>query len=232
MTKLRQIAKFDVLALSFYVFFGISLVGTYIFPIFYETGTQNNNITTSSLYLTAFVFVLLLCVFLFSWLISRVKLKLRETKSKPFDKFGGLLLLVLFGLLAMFVVSLIYGLIAVLINSVLKSTMEIEQILGVVNIATNIITILLLPIFVNIVCVYALDENKAVRSIAAGFKTLKLNYLSFLIILTIFFGIGYLIQIPFNYIEQSVIAQIGKILIISVLGTFSVPAIFAHYKNK
>jgi len=207
----------------------ISLCGSFIFPVFFDAGTMESNKPNpaigSLIILAAFFSV----VFLFALFFSKLE---ASPKRKTSSVFGGLLLLFVIGFVAMLIVSALYGLLAVLIHAICKSTMTTGQIKGIINITTNIITLSVFPIALNIFLTYAFSSYKALQSISKGIKTIKGRYLKLLLIPALLYATGFLIGLPFNYAANTLPLQIVKALIFALLGAVGILLLISNYKPE
>jgi len=201
-----------------------TMIGAYIFPVFFEAGTKTENAPNPLIGAVITIAAILLSIFLLSLLFAKIS---KNPNIATYVK--GLFVLLLAGIVAIFVVSMVNGLIAVLLNALLKNTLTIDQIKGIINIVTGIISLLILPVFINVLLTFAFDEPKAVKSISKGLKSIKKRYIKILILLMILSAAGYLIGLPFNYITLSIIPQIIKSVLFTLVGAVGILAMLGSY---
>ena len=226
-----KIFKPTPIILAFCISLITTAIGSYIFPVFYQRVTEG---TTDKFLLSLVIAVISFAGITSLLLILSAKVKniLRNsTFSKPFEGLGRFLILILILLVAGLFVSIIYGLISTLIYSIAKETISIEQIKGIINIVTSILTFLILPIFFNIFLTFTMERGSIKETLITGLKSTKQIYFYLLIFFLTIFGIGYLVLIPFNYIENLTITAILKMVILPVIGTTSLLMSFTIYEK-
>ena len=227
MTKSKAILSPTVLSISFGISLIIALCGSFVFPIFFDAGMKDSNgsrLSVGSLIVLASFFLM---VFLFALLFRSLE---EKRKRKLSSLFGGLLSLFVIGFAAMLLLSMLYGLLAMLIYAICKDALTGDQIKGVINVAIGIITLSVLPIALNIFFTYALTGQKVLRSISEGLRTLKKQYLRLLLILAILFAVGFLAVLPFNYASDTLPLQIAKTIVTAVIGAVGIVVFLKSYK--
>ncbi|MFV0412033.1 MAG: hypothetical protein ACK5L3_02040, partial [Oscillospiraceae bacterium] len=90
------------------------------------------------------------------------------------------------------VVSLVYGLLAVLLQAVLASTISLNSLKQVISYTTGGLTALLLPVWLAAFLGYGCHGGGVKAGIAAGLRGLKRSYWKLLCILAIAFLLGLL----------------------------------------
>ena len=225
----------SVLLLSLGISLTISLCGNFLFPIFFDAGTKTPNppdpLIGSLIVLAAFFAV----TFLFALLFETIKKHMNtERQAKPLGKaFGGILVLTGMFLVAFFFISLLYGLLAVLLNVILKPAMTFDQIKGVINIATMILTVAIMPLFLNILFTYGLGKMKLIKSISTGFKTIRNQYVKLLVFLAVVVAAGWLGNLPFQYLDETLLLRSVKAAVTAIVGMCGLTFLFALFdENK
>lgn len=103
---------------------------------------------------------------------------------------GGLVVVALTGAAAL-AVSLLYGLLAVLLQAALTASLGFAGVKQVISIVTGIITVLVLPVLLAGAYGYAYHGQGALAGIKAGLKGLRYSYWKLLCILAAGYLLGY-----------------------------------------
>ncbi|MDR1891499.1 MAG: hypothetical protein LBQ48_00565, partial [Oscillospiraceae bacterium] len=165
---------------------------------------------------------------LFSFLFAGISVN--EKRAAVY--FKGILLLLLLEFAAILVVSALYGLIAVLIQAVLKSAMAADEYLGVIKYVTNVLTFLMLPVLVHLLMVFATAERKVIPSVSKGLKTLKNQYVKVMLAIAFLFAAGELAKLPFGYITQSIWIKLAVSVIMAAIGAFGIVLVISLYPKE
>jgi len=232
LTKFKTLLKPDIIGLSFLVSAIIAFMDIFTFPVFFKAATKSADAANPMFNILMMIVAFVVVLHLFSLLLIRVRIKLEnKDRSKITKIFIGLIIIFFIGLVAMFLISLIYGLLSVLIYQFTHKTLTVEQVKGIINVITGLLTLLILPVFINILLTFGLNKSHVKESIFTGIKTLKFNYLKFLLIIFSLFGVGYLAMIPLNYIPSTGVLLIVKALLLSLIGTIGIIIAFTAYKG-
>ena len=136
-------------------------------------------------------------------------------------------------IIAFFLISLLYGLLAVLLNWILKSVMTFEEFKGVFNVVTMILTVAVMPLFFNVLFTYGLGKMKITEGISTGTKTIKIRYVKLLIFLVTAGALGWLAVLPFRYFDSTLILRIIKTTVTVIIGTLGLTFAFSLFaENK
>jgi hypothetical protein len=212
----------------------IAVVGEYLSPRFYSAGTDGKESGDTILLwtgaaLAASVFAIFMLTLLFE---ASKKNTDNGHLKKPIGKaFSGLLGTIGLLLAVSLVISLLYGLLAVLIHAALKNTLSFEQIKGIINIATTIITLLILPVFFNIFFTYGTSKEKILKSFSLGLKSQKGRYVKMLLFIAVVFATGWLVTLPFRYVDLTLPIQLVRTVVLSIVGMLALVAAFAINSN-
>lgn len=226
---MKRLLKADTVGLVFLISAITTTAGFFIFPMVFDyTIGKGKSITVGALVLSIMTISML---FLLQLLADRTKFYISESKGKLFDGFGGLLLIILFLIFAWVIISLLYGLLAVLIEKIMYSSFSITQIQGVINVFTSFLTLIIFPLAVHLICAYLLGERKLKGFWQVFTGSLKKSYLKLLLLLISVFAVGYLTLIPFNY-WTSTAAQIVKIIVLTLLGGVGLFLLLLFYEKE
>jgi hypothetical protein len=146
--------------------------------------------------------------------------------------FGGLLGTIGLLLAVSLVISLLYGLLAVLIHAVLKSTLSLEQIKGIINIATIVLTWLISPLYISALFTYGLDSEKPWKAFVGSLKIGGRRYIKFLVFVAAVFAMGWLTTLPFRYADMTLPLEIVRTATVTVIGMFSLLFDIALYADE
>ena len=214
--------------------FGVSLtfaiIGKYLSPMVYTAGSEGKTSSSTVLLGTGVaIAAIILALFLLSLFLENVK-TLTGGEKKPVKKaFGGIVCLIGLLIIGFFFISLLYGLLAVLIHAILKSTLSFEQIKGVVNIITVVLTWLLSPLLFNCLFSFGLHKVKLLKSCQTGVKIPAGRYIKFLIFPVVVFAAGWLTALPFRYLGKTVPIQLIQTVFVAILGMFALVFMTALY---
>ena len=230
MTELKYGMNRKLLPISFGISFSLSLIGRFLFPIIFTEGTERD--TNGMKMLLLVCSVVFLCILVLFLLTIFFKFAGRKRKKSHVKAVSGIILLTGLIFIVFFVISLLYGLIAVFINECLKSSISFNYIKGIINAVTMAITWLISPFFFNMIFVHGIKDKKVWESFTSGLRISRSLYFSLLILIAGVFAIGWLAMLPFNYISSTFIIDMLKILIVSVIGMFTLVFAFAVYANN
>ena len=135
---------------------------------------------------------------------------------------GKLLLLLLVFAGAALVLSVIDGFIATLLYAWLHVFLTLDQIKSVVDIVTNVISVLVLPLFLLALLSFGLEKPAVVGSVKGGLRRFKAQYLKILAVLLVLVGTGYLVLTLFNFAGASAVLEILQAVILSAFGAAGV----------
>jgi len=231
-TKLRPYFIPKVLLPALAVSAVSAAVGEYVLPRFYAAGTGHGKEQVANFVWVGAVFaVSLLMLFMLALLFESVKKVVgKERKARPLGKtLGGLLALLIIFAVAAVIVALLYGLLAVLLNAALKSVMAFDQIKGVINITTMVLTLLMIPVFLNILFTYGLSKIKISVAIGGGLKSLKTQYLKLLIGLAAVIAVGWLGALPFRYMDATPLLRGIKCAVTAIAGMLGMTILLALF---
>jgi len=230
MTDLERWLQPKVLVSAFAASLGFALISILLYPQIYDASTKvNQNSITILLTAGAAIVALVLVLALLAYFFQTAK----EFASKPtkmfLSVFGGLLLLVLLLCAAALVISALYGLLAVLINAILKGSLSFGQIKGVINLVTTLITLALAPFLLNIVFTYGSGERGVPQAIRQGIQIAKACYLKFLIVAVAGTALGWIIGLPFRYLSGALPFQMVKAILEALAGMLILVCALAVY---
>jgi hypothetical protein len=234
MTKISTWLSPKLLGLSPAVSAPIAVAGEYLSPRFYSAGTDGKvNSSTILLWTGAALAASVFALFLLTVLFENAKPVLETGRKKPLGKaFGGLLGTI--GLLtaASLVISLLYGLLAVLIHTVLKSTFSLEQIKGIINISTMVLTWLVSPLYISALFTYRIDSEKPWKAFTGSLKIGGHRYIKILVLVAAVFAAGWLTTLPFRYADMTLPLEIARTAIVTAIGMFSILFAIALYTDE
>jgi len=116
-------------------------------------------------------------------------------------------------LTGMVLVSMLSGIGAVLFYDMLKTTLETEQIKGIINYTTAVLTVLLLPVFLSLFWTAAREER-----VQEAFSGLRHRYIKLLILCVLVFGSGILVRTICNNITGMSGAQAAGMILLTACG--------------
>ena len=213
-----------------------SFVGLLIFPTIFEYAIEHGSIFSQS-FLQASLFVLgAVIISVTSFLLgARGVSVLPERKGKKLHFFMhllGLYFLIFLILICVTGISFLYGFLSVALMKAFENSLSLEQIKGLVNIFTQFLTLLILPVFVSVILHFSLEGSSVLSSIKAGIKRLRRNYFRILLTLLLITAAGFLITIPTNYIKADVVANWVKIGLFTLVGAVSIVLLVFVYARS
>lgn len=117
------------------------------------------------------------------------------------------------------VISLLFGLLSMLLYHMLRNTMTLNQIKGVLNWTISAISIVILPFFVSVFWSAMKSKDGFWKAFVSGIRCNGKKYLKLLITIFLLFALGLLISIGFYYVPNMILLQILKSVLLSALGT-------------
>ncbi len=191
--------------------------GVTLAPRLFETSRSN---PTSSEYMQIAAIMLIIVIVLLgllAMLFSTAKQVLdgKQVRSKHYIK--PLLALAGCGIIVMIVMSVVYGFLSVFILKMFKGDLTTDQVKGVIDWVTLVLTVAQVPIFATILSVCALEPGKAIVMIKKGLAALKNTYFPMLVLLLLAFALGFILLIPMGALT-GLSHNLVSILVYSFLG--------------
>jgi hypothetical protein len=191
--------------------------GLFIFPSLYSS-LQYGFALSISLSIAEAVACIAAIVILFSRLFSsKTGLPMKHTVKNAFTACGILLAAVL-------VVSVIFGVIAVLVNAAFKTRLNIEQIKTIVDVITAVIAVALVPAAIHVFFSAGMSAENAIRGLVQSLGTLRGHYLQNLIIAAILFAVSLLLGLP-----GGTFGSILRVALLPILGAAGILTYLALY---
>lgn len=199
--------------LSLYCVASVMVIVPYIFSIGTEQRDAEYNVLAISLIAGVAVLVVILTLF---------RLTVHKSSVNIFKEFGigvarAVLLLLIAGVIYM-VISIICGGIAILIYGILKSKLSLEVIKGIINCATGIIILGIMPLGIAVFWKIITSDSKFLKSLGEGLRTGGRNYFKLVLLCIASYAIGIAITTVTNYIREVMWMQLMRVLLISVCG--------------
>jgi len=207
----------------------ISCAGIFIVPNILESLVTGESIAVYSV-LTMLTF--LLTVMLLSAFRMTVQNKKSEEKTAVIimKEWIKILFAEIMIIASIFIISLIYGLIAVACENMFESVFTLSQIKNIINMVTWVLTIAVLPIFsLIVVSVILSPKGNVLNRIQMGLKSIKDMYLKYLAVITAAGLCGF----AATYISGNFILDIARVSVNIFIGTISLLTLSNMYiKNK
>ncbi|MCC8023391.1 MAG: hypothetical protein LIO46_06425 [Clostridiales bacterium] len=217
MKKAKYFLRWGLFLPSLLISLCISLIGIYVFPVFFDFGMQEE--ARTPVWMGVLLFVCLAAGgILFMQVLAHGIGLLSRKRRKLFSGFGKLLGFLGILCLSGIVLSLLYGLLALLLYTVFKNSFTMEQIQGVVNILTGCITLLVLPAALYFLCRVLTQPIPLKAALRLEPKVFRRQYPKLLFTAIGLFAAGFLLMIPFQYLPQTMIAMAAKTALLSLLG--------------
>lgn len=200
-------------------------VGIFVSPTVFNIVVDRTNSEFLKLILgiSIFGFVIYLLITFLAW-VERKGDRFRKIARKIFK-------LSIMYILCWLVVSLLFGLIATLSYFVLKQHLAFEQIKGIINFFTVMITFLILPCFVSVFWMTIKSDKQKWRDYLNAI-TLS-SYFKLLIAILVLYGIGVLITTVFHYLPTGMALKILESVLLALVGVggFTVTDTICQYKG-
>ena len=194
-----------------------SVYAIFFMPQLFKVFTGQTTIYTVALAVgTVLCALALLFLTAFLFYIKSNKNKSKTTFGYAFTR---VICTVLILLSSMVILSMLYGLVAVFINQMLKDNLKLDQIKGIINFMISIATILVLPLFISIFWEEANCKDTFFKSLVNGIAIKGKVYLRLLILIVISFAIGLIAMTAFNYLSDGIVLNIFKTILMTILGT-------------
>lgn len=150
--------------------------------------------------------------------IDKIYKNYRENLAKSVGRMT--LTLIFFGL-SVVVMSLLSGLISVVVYALLKKSLTLSQIKGIINFLITLLSLSVGSLMVTVFWEQVRNRKGFFEVIAAAFHKWGKCYIAVLIVLLLFGGLGWLVLTAFHYLPDSVFMTLVKAVVFSVLGAFS-----------
>jgi hypothetical protein len=144
-------------------------------------------------------------------------LKRSASARKPSTTVLGILALLALYALAGLVLSLLFGLLALLIEQMLGSTLAPEQLRGIIVAVSSGITLAVMPVVLIVLFSYGLGHGSIKEGIVSGLTSLKRSYLKVLVVLLAYFAAGWLISALFARMPALMPLFILKVVLLVAL---------------
>jgi membrane protease YdiL (CAAX protease family) len=239
-TMYQGLMKPSLLAYAFLISLSGSAIGLYVFPALFAAGTGTLSASPPSLLaalaaLAALaVLVLVLCALFFHAARRVLAADGRggfPERGTPRTVAGLAVLFAAFAACAL-VLSLLYGLVAVLVYG-LSGGVPLDEAKGAISFVASVLTLLLLPVFVQAFFAYGLNGPTAWAGVRNGLRALKAIYPRLLLLSAALFAAGHLLLPLFGRLPQGLPAEAAKAAATSVVGMFGLVfalAVFAREK--
>jgi hypothetical protein len=217
--------------LSFLISLLISVTGYYPVPEGYVTLAEER---LTLLYMGLGLMVeVLATLLLLSLLFGSCRKIFALPGSRPLVKaFGGLLALGLMAMAVWVVISMIFGLVSILIQTLARNSLTFDEIAGIIDVLTEILAILIAPVVLCILFAFGLGSGNIRKSITDGLKELRFMYVKTLALCAAFFAAGWLLVLPFRYAEDSLALRLTGVAAQTLVGTASVIFVFALFIHR
>ncbi len=185
--------------------------------------SENSDISEISILLCA-VGLAAMCIIVF-FVTAFLCFLLQRERSISYQKALGRVLCTLLILIgAAILLSLLFGLIAVLLYAVLKSVLTLEEIKGVINYVISALQILSAPFFISVFWQELTQNSSFFALFCKGFFVGGKRYFKLLLLMVLVFGIGMLLQTAFHYLPNHIGFDVLKALLFSGIGTLAMLA--------
>lgn len=221
----------DIITIVMLISVIASVYGVFFLPILALPKLAGNGggILSYLIFIASIMIVLVLTAGLFSQLIVKLSLPSGRYRQRSFTGLmKGLLILLLAGMAAVLAISTGYGFLAVFIHYIFKELLDLAKIKTIINIVTNIITVLVLPFFVLAVFNF-LAGMKPARSIAKAFKNIKAVYFKLLLPVIFIYVMGVILSWPMGLLPSDVLGKIIRTILLSAAGTGSLLLMLAGF---
>lgn len=117
-------------------------------------------------------------------------------------------------------ISLICGITASLLYTVLNGILTLSQIKGVINLIATIVTLLGVPFMLSVFWSEAEQPSgRFINDLIGGLRLKEKRYIKLLILLLVLFGIGLLITTAYHYLPNNLAVNISKVVFLTIIGT-------------
>lgn len=125
----------------------------------------------------------------------------------------------IFFLLISLAMSVLLGFLAVFLYTSLQSALSLDQIKGIIDYASSIFTLLMIPLFVSILWEQIKSEKGFFTAVINGIHIGGRKYLQLVLLLLVSYGIGWLISTCFHYVPDGLGSSVVKIILFGAAGT-------------
>lgn len=117
------------------------------------------------------------------------------------------------------IISCLCGVIASLLYYLLKDILLLDQIKGVIDFITTVVSIVFIPLLCNVFWKVISEQEGIVKRLKAGITIKGKQYTSLLAFLLIAFAIGVIITTIFHFVSSNILTDIVKVVLFSGVGT-------------
>jgi len=217
----KGLLKTDIITITMLISVIASVYGVFLLPAVVEGLAADGGFFNYFIFIFSIIAVFILIAGLFSRLIMKLSLPSKASGQGSFSELlKGLLWLVLAGVAAVLAISIGYGFLAVFIRYIFRDFLSLDKIKTIINVVTNIITVLVMPLFVRAFFNF-LGGMKPAVSITGAFKNIKTVYLKLLPPILFIYIIGLLLSWPMGLLAADVPGKVIRVLLLSMAGTGS-----------
>lgn len=202
------------LAISFI----LSVLGVFFLPVYYELIFTKGS--PKFIFMTAlFILTVLIVLLILGCVCFKLKKVNSESSQGKFCFIKKILAVLSIFIGFAIIMSLLFGLTAVLFYQLTKNTFSLEQIKGILNYIISAVIVLILPLGVSVFWEVINSTNKIFVDIKNGISIKGEKYFALLISILVLFSVGILITTIFNYFDNTIIFKIVKMILFALTGT-------------
>lgn len=169
--------------------------------------------------LVAVAFFAALVVFMALFLGAVRKGAGKGSANSFMEKIIGVAFLLVFLAVCAAFVSVLYGLLAVLLQGLLEGSVQADGLKNIVSIVSGVLTVLVLPVFVAMLFGYGDSDGGVLEGVRGGLKSLRRTYWKLFLVLAVGAVPGGLVALVFGPGGAFGLALVGRALVLSIVGT-------------
>jgi len=227
----KRLLKADIITIVLLIAATASGYGVFLLPWLLNGLATDGGFLNYLIFVLSIIAVILLMTGLFSRLMAQFGRSSNAAKPRGFmEGFKGLSWLILAGAAAVVAISICYGFLAVFIHFIFKDILSLNRIKTIINVVTSILTVLVMPLFVQAVFNF-LGGMKPGSGIVWAFKNIKVTYFKILIPIIPIYLAGVTLSLPIGLLAADVPGRLIRAVLLSVAGGVSLLWLLAIFDN-
>lgn len=210
----------DKLKLCCYLAISFILAGLGVFflPVYYELIFTKES--PKFIFMTVlFILAVLIILLILGYVCFKLQKVNHESNQGKFYFVKKILAIFSIFIGSAIIISLLFGLTAVIFYQLTNNTFSLEQIKGILNYIISVVIVLILPLGVSFFWEVMNSTNKIFVNLKNGTSIKGKKYFSLLTSILVLFSVGILITTIFNYFDNTIIFKIVKMVLFAMTGT-------------
>ncbi len=198
---------------------GISLLLPFAAEFMLQSAITNRLLQEPDKQMICAVGLVAVCVIILCLVVFLRKCLCSPAKKSFIASLGRVALTGLLLTLCAIILSLLNGQLSVLLYALLKSTLTIEQIKGIIDWLTTALLIAISPFFIAVFWREISGSEAFFTCLTSGLRVGGKQYGKLVLLSVMLFGVGFLIMTAFQHMPHSIWSSIAKVLLYGTTGS-------------